>query len=235
MPAPITKHLKHLSILDLNRLYATEEQQIEFFFYLKWPEGFICPKGAHIHSTYYAAHHIYECTKLPLFTWILMIYFICDSTNGISATELSRKVGISVKSATMNARKIKFATMQRNEQYQLFGCAEHDEIYIGAPSKNGKRGLGTDKQLVYTQVRIENNQYPTFVKFTMKEKSTTQAIVEALTKNIKPDSTLITDGNRSYVGLEPIYRVNTQKNDYINHPEHLRWLNIIVSKENWYR
>lgn len=246
MAAPKTKHLKHLSLFDLFIQYATEEQQVEFFFDIKWPQGFICPNCGHCHYTYYAARHIYECTechhqtsltsgtimqdtKLPLLVWIFMIYLICDSSNGISALELSRKVGISVKSATLNSRKIKCAMMLRNTDYKLFNCAEHDEIYIGAPTKNGKRGLGTEKQLVYTQVGIENNCYPTFVKFTMGDRITTQAILEALVKNVQPGAKLITDGNKAYPGLEPTFVIEAQKNDYEKHPEHLLWLNTIVS------
>lgn len=60
MAAPKTKHLNHLSLFDLFIQYATEEQQVEFFFDIKWPQGFICPNCEHCHYTYYAARHIYE-------------------------------------------------------------------------------------------------------------------------------------------------------------------------------
>lgn len=32
--------------------------------------------------------------------------------------------------------------IHRNEQYLLKGLDQHDEIYIGTLTKNGKRGLG---------------------------------------------------------------------------------------------
>lgn len=93
---------KHLSLIDIFSIYSTEESQIQFFFDMKWSNGFICPSCGHIHFSYYSFKAIYECTrchyqtslksgtimqdsKLSLFQWILMFYLICDSTNGISA------------------------------------------------------------------------------------------------------------------------------------------------------
>lgn len=246
MPAPKTKHMKHLSILDLMQIYQTEEKQVEFFFKHKWPDGFVCPYCGHFHYTYCASRHVYECkhchkqttllagtimqdTKLPLLKWILMLYLIGDSTNGISALELSRKVGISVNSATLNSRKIKYAMLERNKNYKLFNCVEHDEAYIGAPTQNGKRGTGTDKQLIYVDLGIENNCYPTFVKFNVGDKSTTQAILESLAKSVSLGAILETDGNKAYLGLEPMFILRAERNDYKNHPTHLKWLNTIVS------
>lgn len=60
-----------------------------------------------------------KVSKLSLFQWILMIYLICDSINGILALELSRKVGIGYTPARLNSRKIKYAMMMRNMNYNL--------------------------------------------------------------------------------------------------------------------
>lgn len=237
---------KHLSVLDIFEAFATKQAQIDFFFRYKWPTGFICPicgcreyyylenRNEYLckhccHQTSLLAGTIMQDTKLPLIKWILMLYFLCDSKNGVSALELSRKVGIGYTSARLNSRKIKYAMEVRNDMYQLFECVEHDEVYLGAPTKNGKRGLGTDKQLIFTDIQILNNIYPGNLKFRLGESHTTIATLEALRKNVKEGATLKTDGKTSYPGLEPHYHVLAEVNDYKNNPDHMKWLNTVVS------
>ena len=147
----------------------------------------------------------------------------------ISALELSRKVGIGVNSATLCARKVKFAMLLRNDLYRKFDVAEHDEIYIGAPSKNGKRGFGTDKQLVFVNVRIENNIYPTYLQLDMGEKHTTEATLASMRKCVERKALLKTDGKTSYPRLSEEYTIEAEVNDYMNRPDHLHWLNTITS------
>lgn len=237
---------KHVSLFDIFLNFITLESQIKFFFQFKWPNGFICPicgchkyiclknrqefvcKECH-HQTSLTAGTIMQDTKLPLIKWIVMLYLLCDSKVGISALELSRKVGIGYTSARLNSRKIKFAMETRNEIYQLFECVEHDEIYLGAPTKNGKRGLDTDKQLIFTDIEIQNNEFPGHIKFKLGDKHTTKATLDALHINVEIGATLKTDGKTSYPGLSPDYHVEAEVNDYKNNPDHMKWLNTAVS------
>lgn len=246
MSQPKNRSRKHLSIPDLYSMFATKQVQVDFFFQFKWPDGFVCPVCGCTHYSFSSNRQIYECkrchhqsslksgtilenSKLSLFQWILILYFICDSTTGISALELSRKVGIGVNSATLCARKVKFAMLLRNDLYRIFDVAEHDEIYIGAPSKNGKRGLGTDKQLVFVNVGIENNIYPTYLRLDMGEKHTTEATLASMRKCVESKALLKTDGKTSYPRLSEEYTVEAEVNDYVNRPDHLHWLNTITS------
>lgn len=125
-----------------------------------------------------------------------MIYLICDSVNGISALELSHRVGIGYTSARLNSRKIKFAMMLRNIKYPMFEHEiEHDEILIGAPTRNGNRGLGTEKQIAYMNVGIENNVYPTFIRVLLAEDFKNEPIKKSLLKiSTCDDVTVKTDG-----------------------------------------
>lgn len=97
--------------------------------------------------------------------------------------------------------------MLRNDIYRIFGTEEHDEIYIGAPSKNGKRGLGTDKQLVIVDLGIENNIYLTYLRLDSGEKHTTEATTVLLKKCVNVGTRLKTDGKTSYPGLTSEYIV----------------------------
>lgn len=101
MSKPKNRERKHISISDLYLKYSTLKTQFDFFFHFKWTDGFIYPKCGCVHFTYSLKRGIYECkqchhqtttkaetvlqaSKLSLFKWILILCFICDSTNGIS-------------------------------------------------------------------------------------------------------------------------------------------------------
>ena len=55
---------------------------------------------------------IFEGTHLPLSTWLVAIHMMCAGKNGVSAHELHRQLGITLKSAWFMAHRIRFA-MQR--------------------------------------------------------------------------------------------------------------------------
>lgn len=43
MSQPKAISRKHLSLICLFTMYSTPQSQIQFFFDLKWPNGFVCP------------------------------------------------------------------------------------------------------------------------------------------------------------------------------------------------
>lgn len=245
MPQSKAISRKHLSLIDIFTLYSTPQSQIQFFFDLKWPNGFVYPHCGYTHYTYYSAKGIYECkcchhqttlkantimqdSKLTLFQWILMIYLICDSVNGISALELSRRVGIGYTSARLNSRKIKYSMMLRNIKYPMCEhVIEHDEILLGAPTKNGKRGLGTDKQIAYMNVGIEDNVYPAHIRILLAEDFKNESIKKSLLRISECDDTIVkTDGKIGIKkALAPQFGVDMNDRDY----NHLKWVNIITS------
>ena len=95
-----------------------------------------------------------------------------------------------------------------NTQFLDSDFYESDVAYTGAPSHNGKRGLGTDKQPFLIVLSTEQkNQYPRFVK--MQEVTT--------------DSSNI---------LKNRIEVNNEVIDYDNDNHRLYFLNKIISNLN---
>ena len=76
-----------------------------------------------------------------------------------------------------------------NTQFLDSDFYESDVAYTGAPSHNGKRGLGTDKQPFLIVLSTEQkNQYPRFVK--MQEVTTDSSNIikgyfEKICKNVQ--------------------------------------------------
>ena len=71
---------------------------------------------------------IYQDTKLPLSDWFLIATLVLNAKMGISAKQISRQTGISLKSSWLNAMKLRCAMIDNDTQ--LHGILEMDESYF---------------------------------------------------------------------------------------------------------
>lgn len=175
---------KKLSLTTLLDTYHNNDPNCrDFFFHAKWPNGYICPECGHTHYSFLASKKAYQCThcyhqsyvlagtvfqdsKLPLFTLILGIHLFINPATAVSAEELANQLGINRKSAQLLARKLRALMEQDNQKHMLSAAfLESDAGYIGAKSKNGKRGLGTTKVPFLMALSLNTpHQYPLFIK-----------------------------------------------------------------------
>ena len=91
-------------------------------------------------------------TKLPLWKWLLAMYYIINSSKGVSSVYLGKWVGISQKSAWKLGHAVRKMMDPGSELVPaLQGIVELDEKYIGGKPRYEqgiihKRGRGTEKQ-----------------------------------------------------------------------------------------
>jgi hypothetical protein len=91
-------------------------------------------------------------TKLPLWKWLLAMFFIINSSKGISSVCLGKLVGISQKSAWKLGHAIRQMMNHSNDLVpELNGIVELDEKYVGGKPRYQRRkvypkGRATDKQ-----------------------------------------------------------------------------------------
>ena len=78
---------------------------------------------------------IFEDSKIPLRTWIVVMYRMCSSKKGVSALQIQREFGLSYESAWFMCHRIRYA-MQDKNPLALSGTIEADETYIGGKAKN---------------------------------------------------------------------------------------------------
>lgn len=119
---------KGMSIPDCIRQYGNDDKCRAALFRFRWPNGFRCPRCDNTkpceiykknvfqcnrchYQTSATAGTIFHSTNLPLFKWLLAMFLITQSKNGISALELSRHIG-----ASYNATwRLKHKLMQAHE------------------------------------------------------------------------------------------------------------------------
>lgn len=140
-----------------------------------WPDGPVCPHCGSIESTALKgrAHRsglhqcngcrqqftvtvgtLFERSKIPLSKWLMANYLLCASKKGMSTRQLSRMLGVSVKSSWFMMHRIREA-MRESKPGALGGTnkvVEVDETYVGGKAKNKAFGPPPTKEPVVALV-----------------------------------------------------------------------------------
>jgi transposase-like protein len=108
---------------------------------------------------------IMHATKIPVRTWVMVIFEMCCSKNGVAAREIERKYGLCPRTAWHMLHRIREA--MSHDVFVLFcGDVVADEVYIGGdpgnrhanqPGVSGKHGR-TDKAPVVTLIDADTHE-----------------------------------------------------------------------------
>ncbi len=158
MPKNEVQFQRGMSLREFMTRYGTEEQCEQALFAWRWPDGFVCPDcghGGHCvlgrglfqcnrcrRQTSLTAGTLFGGTKLALTTWLLAIYLLTQSKNGVSALELARQLGICYNSAWLLKHKLMQAMLERESARVLQGVIQIDDAYWGGRRRGYKRGRG---------------------------------------------------------------------------------------------
>jgi transposase-like protein len=159
MPRNKVQFQKGMSLSEFLERYGTEAQCEAALFAWRWPQGFVCPECGHdghckLGRGLYQCHRcrrqtsitagtLFAGTKLALTKWMLAIYLLTQSKNGISALELSRQLGICYNSAWLMKHKLMQAMLEREQGRKLAGVVQMDDAYWGGRRRGYKIGRGT--------------------------------------------------------------------------------------------
>ena len=167
---PLAEQQGPQSLLEFQRLFATEEQCADYLHKLRWPEGFVCPRCGSPTGYTLATRRVTECrnghqvsltagtgmhrSKLPLTLWFHGAYLVSTLTPGISALQFQKQLGISrYETAFQLLHKLRSALVAPGRE-PLHGEVEVDEGFIGGPEE-GRPGRGAEsKSLVVFGVEI---------------------------------------------------------------------------------
>ena len=158
---------------QLREQFPDEAACREFFEAVIWSDGRKCPH-CQFHRSYALRGQssrpgLYECgwckrqftvttgtpmhsTKLALWKWLLTIYYMINSSKGVSSVVLGKWVGVSQKTAWKMGHAVRQMMAACSQgQPLLNGIVELDEKYLGGKPRfqQGvvhKRGRGTNKQ-----------------------------------------------------------------------------------------
>ena len=97
---------------------------------------------------------LYERSKIPLSKWLMATYLLSASKKGMSTRQLSRMLGVSIKSTWFMMHRIREA-MREKHTGGLGGTnkvVEADETYVGGKAKNKAFGDPPTKEPVVALV-----------------------------------------------------------------------------------
>lgn len=82
---------------------------------------------------------IFHGTKIPVRTWLVVIFEMCASKNGVADREIERKYDLMPKSAWFMTHRIREAMKREPLAGLLGGAVQVDETWIGGEPKNRHR------------------------------------------------------------------------------------------------
>jgi transposase-like protein len=212
MPKNKIQFQKGLSLPSFLQSYGTQEQCEKAIFSMRWPQGFVCPKCGC--STFYelTTRNIYQCsackrqtslisgtifesTKLKLTTWLLAIYLLTQSKDGISSLNLSRTLGISANAALRMKHKLQHVMKLCDDSQALSNLVQIDDAYLGGKSQGGKRGRGAGGKTPFVAAIMTNEKgHPIFMRFSVVAGFHKKDISNWAKKHLCPGTSVVSDG-----------------------------------------
>jgi transposase-like protein len=211
-----------------------------------WPNGPVCPhcggferispmKGKSTRIGTYKCYQCYQCRKrftvkigsifesshIPLRFWLQAIFFMSSPKKGISANQLHRTLGITLKSAWFMAHRIREA--MRDGGLEPLGGAgkivESDETFVGR--KIGfKRSFG-DVRKIKVHSLVERGGKVRSVRFPMLSR---EGLGQIIRENVAPESRVMTDAAPCYckplLGFAGHETVNRLQDEYVRGDAH---------------
>ena len=212
--------------LEAVRYFADPEVCVEFVSNLRWPDGAVCPNCEGREHSYLTTRRLWKCksckkqfsvkvgtifedSAIPLDKWLVAIWKIANSKNGVSSHELGRSLGLTQKSAWFVNHRIRLA-MQTGTFNKLDGEIEVDESYIGGKARNMHRdrwlaksqGLGRGRAKQVKTLAVGILQRDGRVRAAVLPDTKKPTLHTHVQEHVAEGATIYTDSLNSYIGLE---------------------------------
>ena len=164
---------------------------------------------------------VFHGSKVPLHTWLMVVFEMCSNKNGIAAREIERKYGVAPKTAWFMTHRLREA-MKRKAPGALIGPVVVDETWFGGDPKNrhghkpgGKKGR-TDKTPIVALIDTATGEVRSQAVPTVTGETLRQVISQ---HTALADATLYTDSSLAYRTVTPRVRehhtVNHNVGEYV--------------------
>jgi hypothetical protein len=216
------------SLIEFQQRFADEAACVGYLFAARWPQGFVCPacgtsKAWQLQTkpwtwecagcgkqTSVTAGTIMHHSKLALTTWFWAAYLMATHSNGISALQLQRQLGLgSYRSAWLLCGKLR-RSMVAPGRIALAGLVEIDETEIPCRGKNdpvtgggGRSHQG--KMLIVGAVEVEDRGAgPGRIRLKEVPDYSAASLHPFIAANLAPGATAKTDGWSAYPGAPSV-------------------------------
>ena len=222
-----------MTLLDIQRVFDTNDKCREVLVKLRWPLGVECPRCNSKRISWIKTNKQFDCAEceyhfsvtagtifndshLPLTTWFTAVLLLVEARKGFSANQMKRTIGVSYKTAWYLCHRIRRA-MVESQRPMLDGTVEMDETYIGGKQKGTlrKAGFGDSNKLIVVGIRQRGGP----VRFFHSEDAKSGTLARYIQENISEDvEVIMTDDYRPYrkaVGKAKHETVNHSAKEYV--------------------
>jgi transposase-like protein len=220
--------------------YHNEQAAYDFIEDALWPQGPVCPhcggreriskmQGKATRIGLYKCYvcrkqftvkigTIFEDSHVKLHVWLQAIFLVCASKKGMSANQLHRTLGVTLKTAWFMGHRIREA--MRESEFLPFGSdggiVEADETFIGIDKEMPIRRGYAHKHKVLSLLDRSTGKARSQVIDSLKAKD----IIPILEENIKYEAHVMTDDAGQYRFLNDHFSqhdvVHHSKGEYVN-------------------
>jgi hypothetical protein len=208
---------KSLSLFEFQTRFPDEDKCKEYLANLKWENGYKCPKCGHEKHCAGISKYDRQCTscnylesptagtlfhksKLPILKAFYIVYYVSTCKNGISSTELSRKLALRQKTCWLFKQKI-MKGMESSKSFPMKGKVDVDETYVGQQDDQAiGRNEGSKKIMVVAIERKGKGVSRMYGR--VIETASKKNLKKFMEEHINADADVRTDGWTGYKGLE---------------------------------
>jgi len=236
--------------------FHNEEAAYQFVEARIWPNGPVCPHCGCFEriskmsgkSTRIGTYKCYDCRKpftvkvktifesshVALRLWLQAIFLIASSKKGVSANQLHRTLGVTLKTAWFMGHRIREA--MKSDGLEVFGrsggTVEVDETFIGfdraKKPKGVKKGRGYDhKNKVLSLIDRSTGHSRSMVVDDLKAKT----LIPILQANIAREARIMTDEAHQYFHLRQYFSghgvVKHMHGEYVSRMDNTVHTNVI--------
>jgi transposase-like protein len=158
-------------------------------------------------------------THVPLTKWFMAIAVVCQAKKGISANQVHRSIGVSLKTAWYLCHRIREAMREENPEPMEGPIFEMDETYVG-----GKfRGRDAQKnRLKNKEIVIGIRERGGNVRFFHAQDVKSGTLAKYIKANVSPEAEVIcTDELTSYPSAVRLSGLDNLQHKTVNHFRHV--------------
>ena len=208
--------------------FSTDVDCLDYLDWLRWPEGFVCPRCGHAGGwavadgrykcsgcggrTSVTAGTLFDRRRTPLTVWFTACWMFATGKDGMSALSVQRALEIgSYPTAWAMLHRLR-SVLVRPGRERLTGMVEVDETFIGG-EEAGLRGGRARGKKVLTGIAVEVT-YPRGMgrcRMAPLSDASAKSLHAFVTDHVEPGATVITDAWQGYRGLEEIGYVHDRR------------------------
>lgn len=214
------------SLFALTEAFPDEQACVDHLRSIRWRDGERCPHCGDARIYHFSDRKTFKCgackarfsikvgtifedTKIPLRKWFMAIWLITNHPKGIASTTLAKDLAVTQKSAWFMLHRLRHAARTNSFNAPLKGVVEADTTFVGGKEKNkhaadrkgGTQG-GAGKEVLLGTLERDGELRVAHVPNT-----TARTLHAEVRKNVEPKSVLMTDEDRSFLGLAKDYSV----------------------------